>query len=355
MSTPTQFSLVRAAGRTRAVGTTSADGRQRIGGVRRLPGLLRELGLDPDAMLARVGLPPGALDDAEARVNYGQLARLLHEAANDVHCPHLGLLAGQLWHLEDFGLLGDLMRNSRTLGEALRSFTVFHHLYSDSGVVFLFNHGACVEFGYATYRYDGPGVDLMQDGSLAVAANLVRELSAGELQPAGAVVARARPEDTAPWRRAFHVLPRFDAEYTALSFPVRALERPIAGADRVRWEQAWHEAEQAGPGDLVQQVARALRTLLLRGEFGGDAVAGLLAIHRRTLNRRLQDRGTTFREVLDDVRSSVARELLADSNIGLDDIAASLGYAGVSPFMRAFGRWTGETPGQWRRRTREVA
>lgn len=355
MSTPTQSSLVRAAGRTRAVETTGGGGRQRVGGLARLPGLLRELGLDADAMLARVGLPPGALDDADARADYGQLARLLHEAAVDAHCPHLGLLAGQLWHFDDFGLLGDLMRHSRTLGEALRSFVVFHHLYSDSGLVFLFDHGTCIEFGYATYRYDGPGVDLMHDGALAVAANLFRELSSGELHPAGASLARARPADVSPWRRAFHVLPRFDAEYTALTFPVRVLERPIAGANRARREQAWHEAEQAGPGDLVQQVARALRTLLLRGEFGGDRVAGLLAIHRRTLNRRLQDRGTTFREVLDDVRSSVARELLADSDIGLDDIAASLGYAGVSPFMRAFRRWTGETPGQWRRQAREVA
>ena len=156
-----------------------------------------------------------------------------------------------------------------------------------------------------------------------------------------------------PWRRAFHVLPRFDAEYSALTFPVRALDRAIPDADRSRWEQAWHEAERAGPGDLVQQVARALRMLLLRGEFGGDEVAGLLAIHRRTLNRRLQAQGTTFREVLDDVRSSVARELLADSDISLDDIAASLGYAAVSPFMRAFRRWSGDTPGQWRRRARE--
>ena len=118
----------------------------------KLPGLLRELGLDPDAMFARVGLPPGALDDADARASYRQLARLLHEAAGDAHCPHLGLLAGQLWHLEDFGLLGDLMRNSRTLGEALRSFTVFHHLYSESGLVFLFTRGDWVEFGYAIYR-----------------------------------------------------------------------------------------------------------------------------------------------------------------------------------------------------------
>jgi AraC-like DNA-binding protein len=99
----------------------------------------------------------------------------------------------------------------------------------------------------------------------------------------------------------------------------------------------------------VQRVCRALRLTLLQGRNSGDEVAQMLAMHRRTLNRRLKASGTTFQAVLDEVRFEVARELLTDRAIALDDIAAALGYAGVSPFMRTFRRWTGTTPGQWRR------
>jgi AraC-like DNA-binding protein len=88
---------------------------------------------------------------------------------------------------------------------------------------------------------------------------------------------------------------------------------------------------------------------MLDGKTSGNCVATMLSMHRRTLNRRLRERGTTFQNVLDDVRFEVARELLGASYIGLDDIAAALGYAGVSPFMRAFRRWTGQTAAEWRR------
>jgi AraC-like DNA-binding protein len=74
----------------------------------------------------------------------------------------------------------------------------------------------------------------------------------------------------------------------------------------------------------------------------------MLAMHRRTLNRRLKAEGTTFQQVLDNVRFTVARQLLSGSDVPLDDVAATLGYAGVNPFMRTFRRWTGTTPGRWR-------
>ena len=71
-------------------------------------------------------------------------------------------------------------------------------------------------------------------------------------------------------------------------------------------------------------------------------------MHRRTLNRRLKAQGTTFQIVLDQLRFEVACQLLSGSEISLDEVAAVLGYAGVSPFMRSFRRWADMTPGHWR-------
>ena len=99
--------------------------------------------------------------------------------------------------------------------------------------------------------------------------------------------------------------------------------------------------------DLLPDVYRMVRRLLIDHRHGGDEIAEALSMHRRTLNRRLQAQGTSFQHVLDDVRFQVARELLA-SDIALDDIAATLGYSTVTPFMRTFRRWSGTTPGRWR-------
>lgn len=95
--------------------------------------------------------------------------------------------------------------------------------------------------------------------------------------------------------------------------------------------------------------------LLLNRVASGDAVAEVLTLHRRTLNRRLKALGTSFRDVLEDVRFEAACQLLGSTQVSLDDIAAALGYAGVSPFSRAFRRRAGSAPGQWRREAIERA
>ena len=87
---------------------------------------------------------------------------------------------------------------------------------------------------------------------------------------------------------------------------------------------------------------------MLDGRCSGDDVARVLSMHRRTLNRRLQALGLTFQDMLDTVRLDLARQLLSESNIALDEVAAVLGYSGISPFMRTFRRWTGTTPNRWR-------
>ncbi len=79
-------------------------------------------------------------------------------------------------------------------------------------------------------------------------------------------------------------------------------------------------------------------------------IAGQLGMHERTLNRRLREEGTTFRRELEEIRYEVARQLLADSNMPLLKIATALNYADATAFSRAFKRWSGSTPAQWRSR-----
>jgi AraC-like DNA-binding protein len=93
--------------------------------------------------------------------------------------------------------------------------------------------------------------------------------------------------------------------------------------------------------------------LLLAQGASGDQVARLLLMHHRTLNRRLKAEGTTFQELLDEVRFEAACQLLDTARIPITEIAASLGYAETSAFSRAFRRWSGATPIERRRRSQE--
>lgn len=141
---------------------------------------------------------------------------------------------------------------------------------------------------------------------------------------------------------------RFNAEFCAVRFPATWMMHSVKGADAKRLRLVKALAQAADPAGFVQRVNRSLRTPLLHGKGSGADVAQTLALHQRTLNRRLRVEGTTFQQVLDRVRFAVAKELLEDSTASMSKIAFALGYADDVSFIRAFRRWTGTTPGAWR-------
>jgi AraC-like DNA-binding protein len=327
---------------------------QRVGASTALPQLIRELGGDSTEVLRAAGLDATALEDADHRIPFAALVAVLDGAAIATRCPHFGLLAGRMWHLSSLGAVGELVRHSPTVGAALESLTVSQHLNSEGGLAFLLRRGDYVDFGYAIYHPDAASASQMYDAALASGMNIMTALCGRGWRPFEVFLSHARPADTTQFRAYFKVAPRFDSEFSALRFPARDLERPVAGADPLLRRRAEQAIRSARTPDLLQQVYRGLRRMMLENRHSGDDLAQHLAMHRRTLNRRLQAEGTTFQKVLDEVRYEISRDLLSNSNVHLDDIAATLGYAAVTPFMRTFRRWSGTTPGQWRRRARDA-
>jgi AraC-like DNA-binding protein len=321
---------------------------QRVGSLRVVPALIRELGADPVRVLADAGLAAHDLDDLEGRIPFAKSCRVLYEAARQTRTPHFGLIAGRAWHLGEFGHLGAMIRHSSTLREALETLVLHQHQASDGGLAFLLERHGVVEIGYAIYHGGVVGAAEFYDAALVAGVNYVRELCGAGWDPTEVLIPHSAPPDARMYRNLFHVQPRFDSEYAALRFPASWMERPVIGADRELRRLAADVLGKATP-TLLQKVYRTIRVQLLTGHCSGDTVATGLALHRRTLNRRLQEQGTTFQHCLDQVRFEVACQLLATSHVSLDDVAATLGYASVSPFMRTFRRWSGTTPAQWRR------
>ena len=323
--------------------------RQRVGGLTGLGALMRALNVDAPSVLAGAGVAPDALNSAERLIPYAAFGRLLQIGAERAGYAHFGLTAGRMWHLEDLGPIGELVRHSPTVGHAVQTLTMFQHLHSEGGLVYAARHSGLVEVGYAIYYPGVDGIDQIYDFALASMFNFMRQLCGAAWMPSQVLIPHGRPPDPVHYRNFFKLLPQFDSEVCALRFPATWLDHPIDGADLGSRQHALATMQAANDPDLLQQVYRALRNALLTGRSSGNDVAHALSMHRRTLNRRLQECGTTFQHILDEVRCEVARQLLCHSAVTLDDIAASLGYAGVSPFMRSFRRWTGSSPGRLRR------
>jgi AraC-like DNA-binding protein len=129
------------------------------------------------------------------------------------------------------------------------------------------------------------------------------------------------------------------------------LKLRIAGADpimRTLLEDRIQQLKRAQGSEFSDDIRRLLRTRLTSTQCSADDIAHLLAMHRRTLSRRLKDGGLGYRDITNEIRFEIARQLLTDTQVPLGQIAAALGYSEASAFTRAFRRWSGQTPTTWR-------
>jgi len=329
----------------------SIDGVLRVGPLARIPEVLRQFGQDPESILAAVGLALSLFDDHDNTISFLTLGRLLHLCAERTSCPHFGLLAARQASLSSLGAVGDLMRHSPDVGAALRNFILYLHLHDRGAVPTLAVRDGVAVLGYAIYQTGVVRADQLCDGGITVAFNILRTLCGEAWLPTEVLFSHSKPDDVAPYRRFFRAPLRFDADQTALVFPSSWLSHPLSGADEGmrRILEAWVAAiDGEGRIDVVAQLRRVLRTLLSSGGDSIEQAAQLLSMHPRTLNRRLKERDTSFKALLDEARFEVARQLLEFTGISIIEIAATLDYADASAFTRAFRRWSGTTPALWR-------
>jgi AraC-like DNA-binding protein len=160
----------------------------------------------------------------------------------------------------------------------------------------------------------------------------------------------------AAYEELFGVPVRFDAPESALWLPREALTTPLAGRDPIARHYLEAHADQmlaALPVDAPPIVAQIREVILDELATSGaelSRVAKRVAMSTRTLQRRLDEAGTSYQDLVDDVRSSIARTLLRNPTRSIVDVAFELGYADLKGFYRAFRRWTDTTPAEWRAR-----
>ncbi|MGH1572058.1 AraC family transcriptional regulator [Methylobacterium sp. P31] len=311
---------------------------------------LVDLGADPDDLLAELGFDP-KLFDAAKLVPYADLGRLITLGAERTNCPHLGLLAGQRATLGSLGPLGVLMRHSDRIGDALRALVAHVGLQNWGAVVGLGIDSDITVLSYAPYGPEAESAAIHSERALATLVNVLRALCGSEWAPEEVLLPRYRPSDAIPYDRCFRAPVRFDQEMAALVFSAECLEQPIAGAnpnvrrmagDRIRRL----EAEQ--PSNLTDELRRYLRAQATRQRCKAERVARMWLVGRRTSSRRLRAEGTNFRQLADEARFRVAKQLLADTCMSLTQISTVLNFSEPAAFTHAFRRWSGTTPSAWR-------
>ncbi len=314
--------------------------------------LAGEHGLTPESCLHGTRITPEALQNPQATLSAHdelQVARQLQQHLGSERC--LGLEAGLRYHLSSYGIWGFAMLSSPTLRSAVELGLRYVEL----------------TFAFCRLQAEPVGSDLrltidasdlppdmrrfMIEREAAAIMTIQRELFAQELPLQLTSLAFPADHRSTRYQAVFGELVTFDNEITCAIIPGALLDLPLPQANPVT--AAFCEAQCRDMLDRHRQrsgLSGRVRDLLLRhpGRMPDMAsVADQLCLSLRSLHRHLSAEQTSFRALVDEIRQTLAEELLNTQRLGVGQVAERLGYAEPASFLHAFKRWKGMTPGQW--------
>jgi AraC-like DNA-binding protein len=321
---------------------------------RALVGACQRLGVAPAALLRRAGLGAAALDDPDGRIAAAAADALWEAASAAAGDPALALHAAEQTPYGAFRVLDYLAASGATLGEGLGRVAAYFPLVDPRGSLAVGDgRGDPVAVTFTSTE----GVPLppaAQEYTLAILVSRVRHVLSPSWRPAEVRLAFARPEEVREHTRVFGVEPRFGAPTAALAISRADWARPTASGDPGLFAALDGHArallERAGAAPLAERIRAAIAADLPGHEPSLAAVARRLALSPRSLQRRLAEAGTSFARTVDLVREERAKAALRSGDVAIAEVSWLLGFSEQSAFTRAFRRWTGASPTEWRRR-----
>jgi AraC-like DNA-binding protein len=318
--------------------------------------LVIDLGADPAIIYEQSGLTSVDLQDPDAVLPSRVIAKLLDLAAIQTNCPHFGLLLAKRRDLRVYlGLLGQIIQASADIGEALRESIKWVHLHTqanrwelntkDEVVIMTCRPDEYLEFGS------------VQGVQVAMGAfwRMMRLLSDGAWHPTMVSFTFAKPENTLVYKRFFNVPVLFGGDDNFVIFHAEDLQIPLPRHDQYLLEVLGRYAETIQVSrrrSLKDEVRDLLRKNLQSGKAGIEEIVRFFPFEQRTLQRQLTQLGTSFTEILHEVRMGIAQDRLLNSDVSIARLADSLGYRDQGSFTKAFKRHTDLTPMAWRRQSR---
>ncbi len=291
--------------------------------------------------------------DALARCTLDEWHQLMDLAERRLGVPDLvPALSAQFqpWHA---GLLGFTLMTSHSVNKVAGLLRRLHHLLND---VFVVECGLVDGRFYLRLREaSAASSPRLARLSLMTWAQRLRSLTGQPDLRLDAQFQGPAPQDVSPYRRVFGGQVRFDQDDNAMWGCMGYTEMPVVSHDVVSHALLQAQARKlldslsCDEDRLIKQLQGLIRARLAMGRLSLEDLAGELGLSSRTLQRRLEAAGLHFRRMVEEVRQDAARQCLRDTDMALVELAASLGFADHASFNRAFKRWTGMSPGAYRR------
>jgi len=309
-------------------------------------------GLDRQQLLGELGIDGAALEDRDNRLPAETFARFWNLIG--ARCPDRPLALDWIatFKITDAGLMGYLISHLRTVREAAETMVRFGRLVNEAAAPALAEAPVTSRIRYGL----APVFLATQHAPEAMMVSLVaflRSVAGQDFTPTAIRFPYPATPRTPPLQKFFGTTVHHDAGEVSAEFPTEILDRALPGADPVLAAYLRRQVKEVvqkidAPNAVSQECARRIAERLGAGEPSQAFIAKQMGMSERTLQRRLQTEGTSFNELLEQARRTIACSYLADRKLAAYEVSFLLGYSEPATFFRAFKRWTGKTPLEYR-------
>ena len=308
-------------------------------------------GVDSAKLLTLAEINPDVLNDPEGRILVSKMSRLWKLAVETTGDEAFGLSVPSFVQPTTFHALGFSLMVSATLRDAWQRTQRYYKVVSDVLDIQIQEYGTESALCYVTI----PGKEYAKeaiDAFIATMINLSTGIAGGSAKPTRVEFERAEPINRERFETVFPCEIYFGTGRNQIFFTNEDLDRPLATANRdialKNDEVVQSYLSKLMKKSLAKQVTEKIIIALSMGEPNQEVIANSLHMSSRSLQRKLKEETTSFRQLLDNVRKDLAKNYLASTQQSVIEIAYQLGFQDPSNFTRAFKRWFSLSPSEFR-------
>ena len=305
--------------------------------------------INPEDFFESLGLGPTPYADPDARLDLKTVQRLWREFAKQTHNPEIGFEIGMAVTATNLHAIGYACLASRTVREVLERLVRYHRMLSTAAQWHMIDGVFATEL---QLEFDERWPREPIDGVFAGVVTLLREVTYEEFAPQAIEMRRSKPATHAELRRHFGCPIEYQASDDRILFRTEQIEKFLPRQNpalaQAGDEVAIQYISRMDRADILTKARIALIDALPDGEPTRTALAERLHMSDRTLARRLSERNTSYRQLLDDVRHELAIGYIRQPHVSVMEITYLLGFSDQSNFARSFRRWTDQSPTGYR-------